>query len=1440
MSRQRRSSGLFVMLPQAWVMVTLLSTLFVSAGTSVSHAQTQQYPDVLVTAKQAAVKVGTKTLAQVPQGRRLRVLGTQGNWYQVQLEAAGQNIEGWIYRTHVQPVAVTQPNVSLTAEDQELLAKAQKLRDQATKLEDAEKYEEMIPLNQEALEIRQKILGREHPDTAEAMWAYGESLGNVDQYDEARSIQLEALAIRKKILGEEHPDTASSLHFLGWLIWVRNHAETQRYFERALAIRHKALGLEHEDTADSFHALGQILREQGHYAASQRNFEQALAIRKKVLGLDHLDTADSLYGLGFLHHSMGQFATARQYLDQALAIHQRLGHQGSGRSNVATILGRVALATEDFQGARKYFDQALSIRQRIYGEDAPATAFSLGDIGYVLSTLGEYAAAKPYFEKVLKICRKTYGEEHSHTITAINNYGILLSQNGDYHEARPYQEKSVLLSEKVLGKEHPKTALAYHNLATLLMDLSDDRAAKPYCYRAVELRRKVLGPRHPGTAESLHNLGAVLGNLGEFQQSLKFYEESLAIKEEIYGKESSEVAHTLNNRGALYNELARHDEALADCKEVVRIRKARVGETHPDTAAALDNLGSQYTVLADYARAREYLNQALTIVQQQNNPLATAQVVNKLAIVNYQTGEFAEARLQFEDALKIRRKLLGEKHELTLATLVNLAHVLRGMGDKQAARELYEQTIANVEAAYGEKHLMAATMHSSLSEMLREMKQDIAAREHLEKALAIRTAVYGEDHPDTAYSLGQLGAYLSHFGEYDRAKVLLEQAIEIYRRHYTWRHPGTNVLATQLAILQFKAGDLSAARTSFEGCLRASLALHGNDHPNTATDRVNLALVHAKLGEIRQATEQFDQGRRSLRNHATRVLPILSQSEQLYFLQSNVDKTDKALSFGLWQRADSDICAHSAAWLLNSKAISHEAIATSIQFSHPQSAEILDQLREVRNQLGTQTLATSEEARQERTRNLQRREEQLIRQLGGVRLGQQSGSDAWVPLDRLRQVLAKRRGAMFINFARFSHWDFTADEAAPDWLPARYAAWIVPPDGQGNVTLVDLGPADAIEEAVAAARRSLQIDPQALREQGEQELEQEARKSLQRLSALVLNPLETQLRGLEESVEVILCPDQSLWLAPWAALPLTTGEYLIQRHPVSFVTSGRELLLPRDTRAATNPPAIFADPNYNLGLSGTPAARPTTVGTRGLPTAQRLVASAAEARAIRPSLSAYSGRPSEMYLDQDATESAFKNMASPRVLVLSTHGFFFKDLASRDPSLTSLDQANLPSAPAGDVTKVRLPEIENPLLRCGLLLAGCNHAQRSAKHAGDDGVLTGLEVLGTNLQGTELVVLSACETGIGDVSIGEGVAGLRQAFQLAGAQSVAATLWQVPDVQTAQLMNDFFKNLAEGQPQADALRQAQLTRIAARHKRSGAAHPFFWAGFTLTGNASRQ
>ena len=215
----------------------------------------------------------------------------------------------------------------------------------------------------------------------------------------------------------------------------------------------------------------------------------------------------------------------------------------------------------------------------------------------------------------------------------------------------------------------------------------------------------------------------------------------------------------------------------------------------------------------------------------------------------------------------------------------------------------------------------------------------------------------------------------------------------------------------------------------------------------------------------------------------------------------------------------------------------------------------------------------------------------------------------------------------------------------------------------------------------------------------------------------------------------------------------------------------------------------------------------------------------AEARSVAKLL----GGDCVLRVGRDAREAELKAVVSPRVLHLATHGFFLSDQEfKRTNALRDSWIGN-----SGTRWNASLPkeEWENPLVRCGIALAGANHAGQITNALGEDGVLAGLEASLLNLQGTELVILSACDTGKGEVRIGEGVMSLRRAFRIAGAQTVLASHWKVSDKATSRLMTEFIRRWRSGEPRAKAWREAQLSLLHSKEY----ANPYFWAGFTLTG-----
>jgi CHAT domain-containing protein len=205
------------------------------------------------------------------------------------------------------------------------------------------------------------------------------------------------------------------------------------------------------------------------------------------------------------------------------------------------------------------------------------------------------------------------------------------------------------------------------------------------------------------------------------------------------------------------------------------------------------------------------------------------------------------------------------------------------------------------------------------------------------------------------------------------------------------------------------------------------------------------------------------------------------------------------------------------------------------------------------------------------------------------------------------------------------------------------------------------------------------------------------------------------------------------------------------------------------------------------------------------------------------------------YLQAKALEERVKRVRSPRILHFATHGFTLPDQVVSGSQREEMASSTAGGRSIQGLTSATGELLEDPLLRCGLLLTGSNLSAKERPQGVEDGCLTGKEIVDLDLTGTDLVVLSACETGLGRVQYGEGVAGLRQAFLIAGANAVLATLWQVPDGPTAVLIGGFFDHLASGNGKARALRQAQLALIEKRRRAVKAAHPAAWAAFELTG-----
>ena len=331
-------------------------------------------------------------------------------------------------------------------------------------------------------------------------------------YAEAEPLFQQALAIREKVLGPDHPGLATALYSLARL-YVRQgrYAEAEPLFQQDRAITEKALGPDHPDLAATLSNLGQLYRRQSRYAEAEPLFQQALAIREKVLGPDHPSLATTLNNLAQLYADQGRYAEAEPLFQQARIIYEKA--LGPDHPYLATTLGNLAglyVHQGRYAEAEPLFQQAQAIEEKALGPDHPSLATTLNNLAGLYVRQGRYAEAEPLLQQDRAITEKALGPDHPDLAATLSNLGKLYHKQSRYAEAEPLYQQARAITEKALGPDHPSLATTLHSLARLYADQGRYAEAEPLYQQARAITEKALGPDHPSLATTLENYASLL------------------------------------------------------------------------------------------------------------------------------------------------------------------------------------------------------------------------------------------------------------------------------------------------------------------------------------------------------------------------------------------------------------------------------------------------------------------------------------------------------------------------------------------------------------------------------------------------------------------------------------------------------------------------------------------------------------------------------------------------------------------------------------------------------------------------------------------------------------------------------------------------------------------------------------------------------------------
>lgn len=1227
------------------------------------------------------------------------------------------------------------------------------------------------------------------------------------------------------------------------------------------------------------------LHQQLHLHYGQNQFAEIAQVVAQLINLSNnldeknwgtTDIAVILNEAGMISLSTGNVVQAEQLLCRALDIRKKL--LGEGHPDTAQSLNNLAGYYEvqgDYAQAELLYQQALAVKETLFGENHLEVAQALNNVAQIYRTTARFTQAEPLYRRALAIGHICLGEYHPLIGTLLNNLAAFYNDLGDYGQARAYLEKALAVYQLSLDPSHPDLARVLNNLASIHQVHGEYTQAQEYYQQALTIRQKTLGQQHPDVAQTLNNLAVLSQTMGQYTTAISFYQQALTLYHHSLKEDHPATLKTSHNLAMLYHELGDYQNAEKLLQQVTTTLRQRLDVSPLDLATCLHDLAILYHSMGNYARAVSFFQEALdlqiTMYGERHPDLAT--IYHNLGRLHQDQGHYEQAELFYQRALEIWQTSPSNGVNTT-ALLNSMASLALELGDHTRAEELYQQVIELQRKTLGEKHPSFAATLINLALLNYELDRYTTTIKLCQRALQILQPTVLSTHTLLGSVLNNLAMAHSAMNNYEQARVCYHQALEIWRSFPEGIHPSAAYTLLNLGVLYHATGDDTQAEAHYQQAIGTIHATLGDTHPLLGVTLSNLAVVYAETNRPEEALAHMQEAAWIEDQMIGQAFLISSENRRMAHLSTIRGHLDGLLSFMLHRFSLASIVQITFDVILKRKAIAAEAIATQrdalLSGRYPHLATRLDMLTTLRMQLAQKALAgpgqegllQHREQLQEWILQKEQLEAELARSIPEMNISQQL---AQVDYKAIARALPPE--TVLLEFVRFRVFDFTIPQqrAKHAWGPAHYVAFILPSGQPDVLEAIDLGEADPIDLQILRFREAMlgthissgtreassfekendteqptpleptfrNLKPAAYRTP--LDLLQHCQREGAALRATLFDPC---LARIKQCTRIFLSPDGPLNQLSFETLPLQNGTYVLDAYEICYISTGRDLLRIQSTAVPSHMPSlVVADPDFNLSKQVPDVQQSSTgasaTGSRFRDLAQRngffhpLPGTHQEGEQIAALLHA------QLLTQGNALEAAIKAARSPRILHIATHGFFLPD--QRYPQGGLADTIETPSSLGSNrleqITKI---QIENPLLRSGLALAGANTWCRGEDlpSQAEDGLLTAEDVTGLNLADTELVVLSACETGLGHIQRGEGVFGLRRSFLLAGARRLVMSLWKVQDELTQQLMVDFYQRMLSGTSCLEALYQARK-ELKKHHP-----HPRDWGAFIYQGDPS--
>jgi CHAT domain-containing protein/tetratricopeptide (TPR) repeat protein len=1115
--------------------------------------------------------------------------------------------------------------------------------------------------------------------------------------------------------------------------------------------------------------------------------------------------------------------------------------------------------------------KALEIAGAIYEQLAQMPTICVRER---LAVIGNYASAQyeagndeaslALCNESLQLIERTHVSGLFDTSAPYSVLGFIHARRGNPDEAIALAQRALAERKSALGDKAPMVLTTLENLITLLNRFSMRDAATPYALEAMEIldasatgqvtadvedqwariARHLMQHGSPSQKEELsrkfiafQTRAGLTGAQAE-AQLLRFVEKS-----EPVGKAPAD---------APLNPSAQRESELREQVETF-LRQQRYFEAL-QPAASLITLHRQDASLEPRSRARSFFLQSVTLLQtgdmqgtieaaeeslrfwerQPPTPIL-AQLHDILGRAHRQVGDVAGALPHLRTAVELNENLQQPATQRVDA-LFALGGALIGLQKHAEARTWLEKA----QKLSHEAGLPVSTRQIELLNALSvaTLPESLAESEKLARAAVAAAHSLGEQLPPRLASMVQqnLAVSLMTQEKFADALQVLGGIEETVRSTFGEASPDFIHYLMVRGEAAVGAGERAGGEASLQRALQISQSMSPPDDQTISRIIISLARSRAAAGdhvgavEIMLAIQPYRQ--RALAQFVALAGDVERRQYYNHFLKYELDFLLSAAAHA--QAIPAVLALRLWEFVVRRKTISMEVMMLrhSSEVYREADRPLKQRLRDLRQQAATMEMQGPSRDADEANRYLA----DLYALRGQIAsIEEQLGSSVWVRSHLLATLSVEARLLVarlqpccsLVEFVRYRHIvDFrTGPIPESEAGDEAYLAFVVA-DSLGTVATVPLGATEPIDAAIRALRpgdggRGLQFLGPAGGGDAARPASPIADDPILWLNNTIVVPLLAHIP--RETEKLLLAPDSELNRLPFAALMDPRGKHVIDRFRISYIPSGRNLAEERRPPVAASAAVVIGDPDYDWNGSGD-ATMPTGSAGAGTPKGQglgsdvlhgyssfeRLTASRAEAESVARILHV---RP---IMQRDAVKARLAEARSPLVLHIATHGYFLRSEAPEGLGVASgFHLEPVIAIAAEDAIGGRLSlRIQNPLLRSGLVLAGANawlSHQPTSRDVGD-GLLSAENVIGMDLEGTELVVLSACDTGLGDIRTGEGVLGLQRAFAIAGARTLIMSLWKVPDAVTCMLVEKFYASACvPGRTIDAALREAQLS-----------------------------